>query len=71
MKALLQRFNRLGDGEKLAFFKEIMPDMCALFRNRSQQLTAEEMPLCCEMMQGCDFDLHQIFSEVNKSHRGC
>ncbi len=69
MENLVERFNQLDDMEKLAFFKEVMPDLCAIFRKDPQKVMAEMKPLCQEMMQGCNFDPQKMMQMMGQGSK--
>jgi hypothetical protein len=59
---LKNSFDNLSAEDKIAFLKTIMPDICALFREEPRRMMAEMMPLCRQMMEGCDVDMQQMMS---------
>ena len=63
---LAKTFEQLSETEKLAAFKQIMPSVCELFRKDPQRMMTEMMPLCREMMQGCDFDPQMMMQMMAK-----
>jgi hypothetical protein len=59
MQNLLNQFKALKDDEKLAFMKEAMPYMAEIFKNDTQKMMAEMMPVCMNVMKskGMDMDM--------------
>ncbi|MCA1755798.1 MAG: hypothetical protein LC641_14090 [Spirochaeta sp.] len=60
MEELKAKFDELGEEEKLAFAKAIMPEMCRLMGNNRQQMMSEMMPMCREMMSKSGMDMSQM-----------
>jgi hypothetical protein len=54
---LKDKFSRLSDEEKIAFMKSVMPSFCEIFGKNPEKMMSEMMPLCGEMMKGCNMDM--------------
>ena len=54
---LKDKFSRLPDEEKIAFMKSVMPSFCEIFSKNPEKMMSEMMPLCGEMMKGCNMDM--------------
>ncbi len=63
---LVKAFEQLPENEQKEVFKRIMSTMCGQFRQNPQQMMAEMMPLCREMMQGCGVDPGQMMEMMQK-----
>ena len=63
---LVKAFEQLSESEKKEVFKQIMPKMCGQFRQNPQQMMAEMMHLCREMMQSCGFDTEKMMEMMQK-----
>ncbi len=62
MKELVVEFKALSKAEKLQLIKEIMPDMCKLFGENTQEM----MTFCKDMMKECNVDMSQMMSMMKK-----
>lgn len=59
---LKNSFDSLSADDKITFLQTIMPSVCDLFREDPQRMMAEMMPLCRQMMEGCDVDMQQMMA---------
>lgn len=51
MQDLINQFKALTKDEKLAFMKEAMPELAKSLENNPQNMMAEMMPICMNVMK--------------------
>ena len=66
---LKDKFSRLPDEEKIAFMKSVMPSFCEIFSKNPEKMMSEMMPLCGEMMKGCNMDMQGMMSKEKARHK--
>lgn len=54
---LKNKFDSLGDEEKIEFMKLIMPSFREIFGKNPQKMMTEMMPFCRDMMQSFGMDM--------------
>ena len=64
---LAQKFHSMSDDEQRAFLIRIMPAVCRLFRKDPRTMMEEMMPLCREMMSGCDGEMMGMMERLHAS----
>lgn len=60
LEDLKNKFDNLGDEEKIQFMKLIMPSFREIFTRNPGKMMAEMMPFCGEMMKSCGMDMQGI-----------
>ena len=57
---LKDKFDSLGDEEKIEFMKLIMPSFRDIFMKNPEKMMAEMMPFCSEMMKSSGMDMQSM-----------
>lgn len=70
MQNLLDQFKSLSDDDKLAFMKVAMADMAEIFKNDSQKMMAEMMPVCMNVMKSKGMDMEGMMRSMMKNMMG-
>lgn len=66
IEELMSAFERFSEAEQKEVFKRIMPRVCEIFKSNPQQMMAEMMPVCRELMQSCGMDPAQMMNMMQK-----
>jgi hypothetical protein len=67
---LARHFDQLSATDQKEFFRRVMATLCERFKSEPQQMMAEMMPLCREMMQGCGMDPQKMMGMMAQMKAG-